>query len=461
MNLHRLLLERADARKPLRVVLIGAGKFGSMFLSQARRTRGLHVAAVADLDPERARQSLARVGWPAEQYDARSIEHAVRMGSTCVTDDALAAIASHAVDVVVDATGSPAAGIRHALAAAAHGKHIVMVNVEADALAGPLLARRAAQAGVVYSLAYGDQPALICEMVDWARAAGFEVVAAGKGTKYLPEYHDSTPESVWGHYGFTEEQVAHGDFNAQMFNSFLDGTKSAIEMAAVANATGLTPASAGLEFPPCGVDDLAQVLKPRADGGVLEHRGQVEVISSLKRDGTPVFRDLRWGVYVTFAADSDYVRRCFAEYGLVCDESGNYSATYKPFHLIGLELGISVASAGLRGEPTGAPSDFRGDVVAIAKRDLSSGESLDGEGGYTVYGRLMPAAESLRIGGVPIGLAHRVPLTRAVPKGSAVTWNDVAVPDSEAVRVRREMERMFASRTALGGAAAAPALLRG
>ncbi|MDB5863336.1 MAG: hypothetical protein JWO70_1142 [Betaproteobacteria bacterium] len=460
MNLHRLLLERAAARKPLRVLLIGAGKFGSMFLSQARRTQGLHVVGIADLDPARARESLARVGWPAEQYAARTLDRAARMGETCITDDAPAAIATHAVEIVIDATGSPAAGIRHALLASGHGKHIVMVNVEADALAGPLLARRAAQAGVVYSLAYGDQPALICEMVDWARTAGFEVIAAGKGTKYLPAYHDSTPQTVWGHYGFTDEQVTRGDFNAQMFNSFLDGTKSAIEMAAVANATGLTPAAHGLDFPPCGVDDLPRVLKPRADGGVLDHRGQVEVVSSLERDGKPVFRDLRWGVYVTFAADSEYVRRCFSEYGLVTDDSGNYSAMYKPYHLIGLELGISVASAGLRGEATGAPNDFRGDVVAIAKRDLAAGETLDGEGGYTVYGRLTPASDSLRIGGLPIGLAHRVPLTRSVAKGEAITWNDVSAPDSEAVRVRREMERLYAANAVPAEKASAPALLR-
>ena len=444
MNLYRLLQQRAAEDKPLRIGLIGAGKFGSMFLSQARRTPGLHVTAVIDLDPARARASLNRVGWPEAQYGARSLDDAMRAGTTFVTDDALTAIASNAIEIVIDATGSPPAGIRHALAAIDHRKHIVMVNVEADALAGPLLSERAAKAGVVYSLAYGDQPALICEMVDWARAAGFEVIAAGKGTKYLPQYHESTPETVWGHYGFTPEKVAKGDFNAQMFNSFLDGTKSAIEMAAVANATGLLPAANGLEFPPCGVDDLPRVLKPRADGGVLQQRGQVEVVSSLERDGKPVFRDLRWGVYVTFAADSDYVRRCFDEYGLVTDESGNYSAMYKPYHLIGLELGISAASAGLRGEATGRPDGFRADVVSIAKRNIKAGEILDGEGGYTVYGRLMPASASLAIEGFPIGLAHGVRVTRAIGKGEAVTWNDVAVADSEAVRVRREMEQTFA-----------------
>ncbi len=441
MNLHALLLERAAAGRPLRAALVGAGKFGSMWLSRVPRTPGLHLVGIADLRPDRAREALARVGWPAERSAAASLDDAARRGTTFVTEDAERLIASEAVEVVVDATGSPSAGVRHALACCRHGKHVVMVNVEADALCGPLLAERAREAGIVYSLAYGDQPALICELVDWARAAGFEVVAAGKGTKYLPGYHQSTPETVWKHYGFTEEQVAAGDFNAQMFNSFLDGTKSAIEMAAVANATGLTPAPEGLSFPPCGVDDLPRVLRPREAGGQLHHAGQVEVISSLERDGRPVFRDLRWGVYVTFTADSDYVARCFREYGLVTDEAGRCAAMYKPFHLIGLELGISVASAALRREPTGCPRQWLADAVATAKRDLAAGEVLDGEGGFRVYGRLLPAAESRRIGGLPIGLAHGVRLRAAVAQGQAVRWADVDFDAAaEAVRVRREME---------------------
>jgi predicted homoserine dehydrogenase-like protein len=327
--------------------------------------------------------------------------------------------------------------------------------VEADALAGPLLKRRADEAGIVYSLAYGDQPALICEMVDWARAAGFEVIAAGKGTKYLPIYHASTPDTVWDHYGLTAEDAQKGGMNAQMFNSFLDGTKSAIEMAAVANATGLA-APEGLSFPPVGVDDLARILKPREDGGVLAQRGQVEVIASLERDTRPVFRDLRWGVYVTFAAHSDYVARCFKEYGLITDPSGRYSSMYKPFHLIGLELGISVASVGVRREPTGAPVGWQGDVVATAKRDLAAGEVLDGEGGYTVYGKLLPAQMSLKLGGLPLGLAHGVKLIRPVKAGQAVGWDDVAYDgDALAVKVRREMERAFGGTQTRPNAAAA------
>ncbi|MGH8744142.1 MAG: NAD(P)H-dependent oxidoreductase, partial [Burkholderiales bacterium] len=388
MNLRRLLNQRAESGKPLRIGLIGAGKFGSMFLAQARRMPGIHLMAVADLAPTRAHDALRRVGWTDEQFGAKSFSEALKRGTTHVGDDAAALIAAKGMEIAIDATGIPATGIRHVLECCQQGKHIIMVNVEADALAGPLLARRAKQAGIIYSLAYGDQPALICELVDWARTAGFEVTAAGKGTKYLPAYHGSTPDTVWGHYGFSEEMVERGDFNAQMFNSFLDGTKSAIEMAAVANAAGLDPAAQGLSFPPCGVDELPQVLRPKSEGGVLERSGMVEVVSSLKRDGTPVARDLRWGVYVVFKAPSDYASRCFKEYGLATDDSGRYSAMYKPYHLIGLELGISVASVGLRNEPTGTPDDFRGDVVAVAKRDLKAGEVLDGEGGYTVYGKL-------------------------------------------------------------------------
>ncbi len=446
MNLHAKLRERAAKGRPLRVGLIGAGKFGSMYLAQTPKTPGVHLASIADLSPANARTNLQRVGWPAERYAAPSIDAALASGLTHIGDDWQALVAHPHIDIIVEATGHPIAAVEHALAAFAHGKHVVMVTVEADAFCGPLLARRAQQAGVVYSLAYGDQTALICDLVDWARAAGFDVVAAGRGHKWLPHYAQSTPETVWGYYGLTPEQAQVGGLNPKMFNSFLDGSKPAIESTAVCNATGLTPAPYGLAYPPATIDDIPTVMRPLADGGQLHHKGQVEVISSLTLDGQPLPYDIRFGVWVVFEGDTEYIRRCFTEYGVRTDPSGRYACLYKRWHLIGLEVGISVASVGLRHESTGCPTGFRADAVATAKRVLEPGEMLDGEGGYTVVGRLMPAADSLSAGALPLGLAHGWKVLQPVAAGDIVRWSDVAIdPTNQAVRVRREMEQMFAS----------------
>jgi predicted homoserine dehydrogenase-like protein len=431
MNLQALLAARLDANKPVRVGLIGAGKFGSMFLAQVPSIKGLDVAVIADRDVERAKAACRTVGWDSSRV-ART--RFVERGSDAIGDER--------VEVVVEATGDPGAGIVHAITAFEAGKHIVMVNVEADALAGAWLARKARAANVIYSMAYGDQPALISEMVDWARASGFEVAAAGKGTKYLPAYHTVTPDGVWQHYGLTAAEAKAAGMNSQMFNSFLDGTKSAIEMAAVANACALDVPHDGLHFPPCGADELARVLRPKALGGVLDGDGMVEVVSSLQRDGSPVERDLRWGVYVVFKANSDYAASCFKQYGQPTDSTGRYAAMYKPFHLIGLELSISVLNVALRGEPTGTCRAWRGDAVAVAKRPLKAGETLDGEGGYTVYAKLIPAAKSLERNALPIGLAHHVKVLRDVVAGEIVTAADVSLDGNmQAVRIRREMER--------------------
>ena len=443
-SLVKQLAKRAEAGKPLRVGVIGAGKFATMFLSQARRLPGLHVLGVADLSQELARLALSRAHWPEEQYAADSFTAALKFGSTCICDNAESLLQVDGLDIVVESTGDPGAGIDHALKAFQEGVHVVMVNVEADAVAGPLLARRAREAGVVYSLAYGDQPALICELVDWARSTGFDVVCAGKGTSYLPIYHSSTPETVWDYYGLNTKQAADGGLNTKMFNSFLDGTKSAIEMAAVANATGLKPQPEGLSFPPCGVNDLPEVCRPRASGGQLSHSGTVEVVSSLERDGSPVFLDLRWGVYVTLEAPNEYVMRCFSEYGMVTDSTGRYTALYRPAHLIGLELSISVLKVGLRGEATGSPCYFRGDVAATAKRSLSSGEVLDGEGGYCVYGTLMSSEQSVSTGTLPIGLSNNLVLLNDIPEGQTLLWSDVKIDSRNSIlRFRKEMERVF------------------
>ena len=441
MNLHSMLQKREAAGKPLRVGVIGAGKFGAMYIAQVPRTPGVHLVGIADLSPANAKVNLGRTGWDPAWYGAASLDAAARERRTHVGDDWKRLVEHPDVEIVVEATGNPIAAVEHALHAFAHGKHVVMVTVEADAFCGPLLAERAQAAGVVYSLAYGDQPAIICDLVDWARAAGFPVVAAGRGHKWLPHYGQSTPETVWGYYGLTPEQAEIGGLNPKMFNSFLDGSKPAIESTAVCNATGLTPAPQGLEYPAGAVDQIPNLMRPRAEGGVLHHKGQVEVVSSLERDGTPIPYDIRFGVWVAFEGETEYIRRCFSEYGVKTDDSGHYACLYKRWHLIGLEVGISVASVGLRREPTGCPTGFRADAVATAKRDLKAGELLDGEGGYTVVGRLMPAADSLEAGALPLGLAHGWKVLRPVAAGQVVRWSDVAVDaNNTAIRLRREME---------------------
>jgi predicted homoserine dehydrogenase-like protein len=447
VNLHALLLEREAAGRPVTVGLIGAGKFGTMFLSQVRRTRGMHLVGIADLSAERARKALASCGWDEQQYQAGSLGDAFKSGRTHITQDSAELIAFPDIEVIVEATGDPKAGIAHALKIIRHGKHVVMVNVEADVVAGPLLASKARAAGVIYSLAWGDQPALICEHVDWARACGFEVVSAGKGTRYHPTFHQSTPDTVWENFGLSPEKAARGGMNPKMFNSFIDGTKSGIEMTAVCNATGLMPQPDGLSFPPSSVYDLAKVCKPKASGGALAITGTTEVVSSLNRDMSGVPNHLQMGTYVVVKAGHDYVRHCAEEYNMLPDENFEHIAMYRPTHMIGLELGISVASAALRKEATGSATGFRSDVIATAKKTMKAGEMLDGEGGFCVWGKQTPADRSLDEGLLPLGLAHNVKLKRDVALGEALKWADVDYdPNDSAVKVRREMEAAFGRR---------------
>jgi len=363
-----------------------------------------------------------------------------------VTDSVEAMLACPEIECVIEATGHPLAGTRHALACIEHGKHIVMVNVEADVMVGPILAEKARAKGLIYSMAYGDQPALICELVDWVRACGFELTSAGKGMNFEPRYRYSTPDTVWSFFGWSEEEVAKGDFNPKMYNSFTDGTKAAIEMAAVANGTGLDCPNDGLAFPPAGLHDLAKVFRPAADGGRMARSGLVDIAASQEPDGREVVNNIRYGVFVTFKAQSEYARACFKQYGLLTDPSGWYASMWRPFHIIGLETSVSVLSAVLRGEATGSSREFRGDAVATAKKDMQPGEMLDGEGGYAVWANAIPATRSLSLRALPMGLAHNVKLKRPIKKDQIVSYDDVElINDGDVVGLRQEMESSFRS----------------
>ena len=433
MFLEKKINELIDNKKTVNVTLIGAGKFGSMFLSQTPYTKGLNVFTICDLNIDKAKKACHEVGWSEDQIN-----------NIIFTEDFEKAINDDEVDVVIEATGHPSSGIKHARTCFKYGKHVIMVNVEADVLAGPSLSAEANSAEVVFSMAYGDQPSLTLEIIEWARASGFKVTAAGKGTKYMPEYHYSTPKTVWDHYGLTSDEAEKAGMNSKMFNSFLDGTKSSLEMSAIANASGLNVPTNGLLFPPCGMDDLASLLKEKNKGGILEKYQQVEVVSSLERDGRPVFKDLRWGVYAVLQAPNDYAASCFKQYGMNTDQSGEFSAMYKPFHLIGMELNTSIFSAALLKLPTGQTKYFKGDVVSVSKRNLKKGEKLDGEGGFTVWGKLIPASTSLNLQALPIGLANDMYLKNDIDKDKILTWNDVEFDtNNEIIRYRHQMENKF------------------
>ena len=433
MFLEKKINELIDNKKTVNVTIIGAGKFGSMFLSQAPHTKGLNVFTICDLNIDKAKKACREVGWGEDQIN-----------NVIFTEDFEKAINDDEVDVVVEATGHPSSGIKHARTCFKYGKHVIMVNVEADVLAGPSLSAEANSAEVVFSMAYGDQPSLTLEIIEWARASGFKVTAAGKGTKYMPEYHYSTPKTVWDHYGLTSDEAEKAGMNSKMFNSFLDGTKSSLEMSAIANASGLNVPNNGLLFPPCGMDDLASLLKEKNKGGILEKNEQVEVVSSLERNGRPVFKDLRWGVYAVLQAPNEYAASCFKQYGMNTDQSGEFSAMYKPFHLIGMELNTSIFSAALLKLPTGQTKYFKGDVVSVSKKNLKKSEKLDGEGGFTVWGKLIPASTSLNLKALPIGLANDMFLKNDIDKDKIITWNDVEFDSNdEIISYRHQMENKF------------------
>lgn len=429
------LCERAAEGRPIRVALIGAGTFGGMAIRQCLRVPGIELVAVADLDVIRAATALRDAG---VNQECLAFSLPTRNDSIVVTADAEAAIASEHVDIVIEATGSPIAAIRHIRLAFAAGKHVVNVTVEADALVGSALAAKAHSLGLTYSMAYGDQPALICELVDWARVNGFDVVSAGKGTLYKPGFEWTSPDTVWTRYGIDATQADGAGYDRRMFTSFVDGTKSAIEMAVVASATGLAVPKAGLGFLPVGIGELPSALRPRHAGGQLERSGIVEVVSAIEADGKAVTNDLRWGVFVVVGTDDNEVARCFRDYGLTTDTTGKFAALWRNNHLVGMELMTSIASVGLLGRPTGVPKAHCAEAVAVAKRDLPEQMEIDGEGGYTVFGKLVPAENARSEGAVPIGLARGLRTVRHVSQGDLLTWEDVDGPGPDDIRSLRE-----------------------
>lgn len=451
MSLHKLLCLREKENNPIKIGVIGVGRYGTMFLSQSRNIPGMKIIGVADIDAEKASINCIRAGWNEENVamvnNSNTINDLSKKNKISVTDNAENIINAD-LDIIIEATGTVDAAARYAWSAFEAKKSVVMISAESDALLGVALQRKAKENGVVYSFGCGDEPAELCEIIDWSRTSGFEVVCIGKYSDHIPEKRYVTPGTVWEYKtDYSKELLDSGDLNDYLYSSFLDGTKTLTENCCAANASNIIPPKNGIHFPAMEYEDMANLLRPKSDGGILEHSGTIEVPSRFHKDGTPVNSHLRWGVFVSVKACTKFAQDVLIEFKnenriKVVDDSGNYAIIYKPTHILGLELGRSVASVGLFGLPTGCPSVFVADMVSVAKCDLKPGDLLDGPGAYTVYGQLIPADESLKNNYLPTGLTENVKVVRSVSKDSIIKYDDVEIDNNLfSFKIRKSIEK--------------------
>lgn len=420
-------------KKDISVGIVGCGKFISMFLSQYNYLKRVQIKTIIDLNIERAKENCRKSGL------SKKVIKKIKFVTS------LDKVLKDKVDIFIEATGDPIIGTEHAVKIIKSKKNIIMVNVEADVVCGKYLSDLAKKNNVVYSMAYGDQPSLIMELIEWAKLNGFKVVSAGKGTKYHPSFEYSTPDTVWKNYGMTDAQAKKAGMNPKMFNSFTTGDKSSIEMAAVSNASELKCPKNGLTYPPVGVYEIANKVKPKSKGGVTDFEGQVEVISSIDRKKKNIPNDLRWGVYIVIKAQNSYAKACFKEYGMVTDTSGNYSALWRPYHYIGLELAQSIYSIALEKKATGQTKFFNADVASIAKKNIKPGEILDGEGGFFARGRLVPAKKSITEKLLPLGLSGGCIVIKNIKKDNLIKLSDVLINWNPFVKEARDYQKKLAS----------------
>lgn len=433
------LVALEEEGNPITVGIVGAGTFGTQIVSQICHMKGMRICAAADLKPERAKRAFELGGMPARKIlfaeTTKDINKAMDREQPAFTTSADQLIGSR-VDVVIEATGNVESGAKNAYTAIMKKKHVVMVSVEADVVAGWLLKRLADNAGVIYSSAYGDEPALARELCDWASALGFRIIAAGKGTRFIEEFRKANPDDVPRLYGFSGK-----DYNAQVFCSFLDGTKHAIEMAALSNMTGLVPDVRGMHFPAADLREIPDKLSLKKKGGILEREGVVEAISSMYPDGSYVERSIRGGMYAVVDGMSPFPVESLESYGeiigMIIGKKSKHAMIYRPQHFVGHEVPIGIARMMLYGESCGAPIGRISEVVSAAKKNLKPGMVLDGEGGYTTYG-LLETAEAARAENLlPMGLTQGAEVIHEIPEGGVITYDDVRLPDSFALKLRR------------------------
>jgi predicted homoserine dehydrogenase-like protein len=428
-GLARDLSERAAAGRPVRIGLIGSGEMGTDIVTRARMMDGIAVAAIAEINPAAAHRAVAiacrEAGHSADAATAGALDAVIKGGRTAVTENADAILNSGLIDVVVDATGIPAVGAEIGLRAMEHGKHLVMMNVEADVTIGAYLRHAAERLGVVYSLGAGDEPSSCMELIEFASAMGHRIVCAGKG-KNNPLNIDATPEA------YAAEARAR-QMNPRLLVEFVDGSKTMVEMVAIANATGLVPDIDGMHGPAAGPKDLAKVLIPARDGGILSDIGRVDY--TIGKGVSP-------GVFVVVEAEHPRILDRMRDLKM---GEGPYFEFIRPYHLTSLEVPLTCARVVLYGKADMVPLDRPvAEACALAKKPLAPGERLDQIGEYSYRAWAMAAARARAVRAIPAGLLTGARVTKPIARGALLTADNVALPaGSRIVELRRRQDQLI------------------
>ncbi|MEV8253297.1 oxidoreductase [Rhodoglobus sp. NPDC076762] len=417
---NKLLARQREVGRPVRIGLVGAGQMGSGFIAQIARQKGVDITAVADIAIDRAVSALANAGITDvdQSADLETLAATIEAGGHVVVNDALA-LPKLPIDMVIECSGVPEIAAKVALASLLGGKDVALMTVEADVTVGLLLARIAAQTGNIYTVCRGDEPVECLKLVEYVEDIGLDVVLAGKG-KNNPLNETATPSSL-------EEEAKTKGMNPRMLCSFVDGTKTMIEMAALANAADLELTKRSMHGPAATVPTLQDIFKPIEDGGILDRSGVVDYATG------PVAP----GVFVVAKATDPVVHE---ELSYLKLGEGPYFAFYRPYHLASVEAVLSIGEVMIDRQPSLAPIAWNADVSAMAKRDLKVGEKIDGIGGEHVYGDAVPAAEAKAGRELPIGLASAGTLIRDVAKGTAVTYDDVQLDETKTIVILRKLQ---------------------
>lgn len=430
-GLARDLARRADEGRPVRVGVIGSGEMGTDLVTQGMLMRGIEICAISTRRPHTARAAInIAYGDEAMAFEAPTasrVTEAIESKKIAITSNELL-VTNPLIDVVIDATGKPGVAADFDLMAMEHGKHVVMMNVEADVTIGPYLKKQADRLGVVYSVGAGDEPSSCMELIEFASALGYTIVCAGKG-KNNPLNHDAVPDEY-------REEAERRNMNPRMLVEFVDGSKTMVEMAAIANATGLIPDVPGMHGPKVDRDDMARVLIPREDGGILTRKGVVDYT---------IGKGVAPGVFVIVEATHPRVIERMDDLHV---GKGPYYSFFRPYHLTSLEVPLTAARIALYGRPDMVPLPVPvAEVCAVAKRDLAAGETFDAIGETCYRSWTMTVADARAKHAVPVGLLEGGKVLKPVKKGELLTTDNAAPdPTTRLFELRRRQDEMLADK---------------